>query len=134
MPADAIQLWTIAARIAWVLRVRRHADGFEPIRSTIDNVRHASDRFDVVNDRRLAERAFDRGKGRLYARPVSLALQALDEACFFTTDIGSSSAVNKYVEVEPRFAQNLAAQKPGAVRLVDCPLHGTCGGAVFIAY
>ena len=59
VPADAIQLRPVAAQVARVVRIGRHADRFEPVDAALQDVRHAAQRFDVVHDRRLAEQAFD---------------------------------------------------------------------------
>src|SRR5690242_113303 len=48
--ADAIQFRPIAAGVTWVVRIGGHADRFEPIRSTIDDVRHARHRLNVIHD------------------------------------------------------------------------------------
>ena len=58
--ADAIELRPVAAGVARVLRIGRHADRLEPIDAAVDDVRHAGHRLDVVHDGRLAEHALRR--------------------------------------------------------------------------
>src|SRR5207253_4780712 len=43
--ADAIQLRSVAAGVAWVLRIGRYADRLEPIGAAVEDVRHASQRL-----------------------------------------------------------------------------------------
>src|SRR6516225_8164149 len=47
--ADAVELRSVAAGVAWILRIGRHAHRLEPIRAAADDMRHARQRFDVVD-------------------------------------------------------------------------------------
>src|SRR5579875_2556597 len=76
--ADAIKFRPIAADVARVLWVRRHAYRFEPIGATIYDVRDACYRLDIVHDRWFAEGPFHSRKRRLDARPTALAFQTFD--------------------------------------------------------
>ena len=87
VPADAVQLRAVAALVARIVGVGRHADRFEPIDAALEDVRHATERFDVVDDRRLAEQAFDRGERRLDPRPGPLAFEAFDQAGLLAADV-----------------------------------------------
>src|SRR5262249_34398729 len=100
MPADAIELRTIATRVARGLRVRRHPHRLEPLRSAINDVRHAGDSLDIVHHRRLAKRSLDRGKRRLGAGPGALALEAFDQPRLLAADIGPRAAVLEHIEVD----------------------------------
>src|SRR5258705_13756285 len=100
MPAEAKQLRPIAAGIARVLRIGWHADRLEPVCSTIDDVRHARQRLDVVHDRRLAERPFDGRKRRLDPRPAALAFETLDKARLFAADISRRAAMEEHIAVK----------------------------------
>src|SRR5207247_242642 len=116
--AEAVELGAVAAGVARVLRVGRHAHRLEPVGAAVDDVRHARHRLDVVDDGRLAEGALDGGERRLDARPGPLALQALDQARLLTTDVGPGPAVQVDVEVEV-LAQDVAAEQVVGVQLVD---------------
>ena len=116
--ADAIQLRPVAAGIARILRIGRHAHRFEPIDAAIDDVRHAGHGFDVVHDRRLAKRPFDGRKRRLDARPGPLAFQAFDQPGFFAADVRRRAAVQKDVE-RKLAAENVLAEQLVGVALVD---------------
>src|SRR5262249_1527564 len=98
--ADAVQLRSVTAGVARVFRIGRDADGFQPIGSAIDHVRHAGERLDIVDDGRLAERAFDGGKRRLNPRPAALAFEALNQSRLFAADICPGAAVQVHVEAE----------------------------------
>ncbi len=87
VPAEAVQLRPVAAGVARVLRVGRHADRLEPVDAAVDDVRHAGQRLDVVDDRRLAERALDGRERRLDPRPGPLAFQALDQPRLLAADV-----------------------------------------------
>src|SRR5262249_59933346 len=87
--ADAIELRPVAAGVARVLWVGRHAHRLEPVCAAIHDVRDAGERLDVVDDRWLAESALDRRERRLDARPGALAFEAFDEAGFLAADVGS---------------------------------------------
>ena len=98
--ADAVELRPIAAGVARVFRIGRHADRLEPVGAAVDDVRHARQRLDVVDDRRLAERPSTAGKRRLDARPGALAFQAFDQPRLLAADVGPGPAVHVDVEVE----------------------------------
>ena len=100
--------------IARIVRIGRHADRLEPLDAALEDVRHAAERFDVVDDRRLAERAFDGGKRRLDPRPGPLAFEAFDQARLFAADVRARPAVQVDVEIEAR-AENVLAQQTGGV-------------------
>ena len=93
VPTDTIQLWSVAALIARVLRIGRHTDRLEPRCPALDDVRHAAQRLDVVHNRRLAKQSFDGRKWRLDPRPGPFAFQAFNEPRFFAADIGPCPAV-----------------------------------------
>src|SRR5262249_8000186 len=116
--ADVIQFRPVAAGVARVLRVGRHADRLEPLVALVDDVRHAGERLDVVDDRRLAEGALDGGKGRFDARPGALAFETLDQAGLLAADVGAGATVEVYVEVEAA-AEDVLAQQAMLVRLGD---------------
>src|SRR5262249_43964129 len=79
--ADAIELRAKATGIAGVLWVGRHADGFEPIRAALDDVRHTGYGLNVVDDGGLAKGAFHGGEGRLDPWPRPFPFQAFDQTC-----------------------------------------------------
>src|SRR5262249_31012744 len=74
LPAEAVEFWPIAAGVARVFQVGRHSHRLKPVGTAVDNVSDAGQRFDVIDHRRLAKRAFDGGERRLDAWPGSLAL------------------------------------------------------------
>src|SRR5262249_28325836 len=130
--ADAVELRPVAAGVARVLRVGRHAHRLEPVGPAVHDVGDAGDRLDVVDDRRLAEGPLDRGEGRLDPRPGALAFEALDEPGLLAADVGAGAAVLEHVEVKV-LAEDVAAEQVGGVGLVDGPLHGAERPAVLVA-
>src|SRR5207244_4175139 len=76
------------------------ADGFEPVGAAADDVRHAGEGLDVVDDRRRAEDAVGRGERRLDPRVRALALERLDQAGLFAADVGPGAAMHDDVELE----------------------------------
>src|SRR5262249_59933846 len=130
--ADAVEFRPVAAGVARVLGVGGYAHRLEPIGAAVHDMGHAGQRFDVVDDRRLAEGPLDGGKRRLDPRPGAPALQAFQQARFLATDVGPGAAVLKNVEVEV-LAEDVAAQQVSGVGFVDGLLHGPEAGAVFVA-
>ncbi len=107
--AEAVQLRAVAAGVARVFRIGRHADRFEPIDATGDDVRDAGHGFDVVHDGRFAERAFDGGERRLDARPGAFAFQAFNQPRLFAADVRRGAAMQENIEREIA-AQDVLAQ------------------------
>ena len=75
VPRDGIQFRPVTACIPRVLRVGRHAERLEPVVAVLHDLRDAGHRFDVIHDRRLAERTFDGRERRLDSRPRPLAFE-----------------------------------------------------------
>src|SRR5690606_18337876 len=65
----------------------------------VDDVRDGRDRLDVVDDRRHAEGALDRRKGRLEARLAALALERLQQRCLFAADVRARARVDVHVDL-----------------------------------
>ena len=64
--AQAVELRPEAAGVAGIVGIGRHADRLEPVDAAVEDVRHAGDGLDVVDDRRLAEQRLRRpGNGGL---------------------------------------------------------------------
>ena len=57
--AEAVELRAEAAGVARIVRLGRRAHRAEPADAAIDDVLHAGERLDVVDDGRLAEEPFD---------------------------------------------------------------------------
>src|SRR5690606_5145604 len=70
------------------------AHRLKPLGSTLDDVRDAAERLDVVDDRRAREGAGDRGEWRLVARPAALAFDGFEQAGFLAADISARAAVD----------------------------------------
>src|SRR5439155_18034240 len=79
VPRKTIELGAVAPGIARVIWIGRYAHRLKPIGAAIENVPHAGDRLDVIDDRRLAEGPFDCRKRRLDPRPGPLPFEALDQ-------------------------------------------------------
>src|SRR5690606_14365517 len=81
-------------------RAARAADAevFVELRALVENDRHGRERNDVVDDRRLAEEALDRGQRRTVAHHAALALEALEERRFLAADVGAGRLA--YLEME----------------------------------
>src|SRR5437868_3459022 len=99
--ASPCAMWSRSTSIHWVpsrhlvgtrlLDVTRHgvelrprvalvgADRLEPVGAALEDVGDAAERLDVVDHRRHAEGADQRGEGRLDARLAALALEGLEE-------------------------------------------------------
>src|SRR4051794_33567917 len=99
MARDAVQLRPVALG---------HPDRLEPGRSPLDDVRHAAQRLDVVDDRRLAEGALNGRERRLDPRPPPLPFEALDQARLLAADIRPSPAMDPHIQVEARTIDVLA--------------------------
>src|SRR5262245_12316968 len=108
MPADAIKLRAIAAGVSGIFRIGWNTDRLEPVGPAVDDVRHAGERFDVVDDCRLAERPFDGREWRLDPRPAALAFEAFDQARLLAADIRRRAAMEINVAVEI-FAEDVLA-------------------------
>src|SRR6266545_7316930 len=132
MAAEAVELGTVAAGVARVLRVGRDTQRLKPVGPAVDDMCDAGQRLDVVHDRRLAEGALDGGERRLDARPAALALQALDQTRLLAADVRARAAVHVDVEVEV-LAEDVVAQEVVRVAFVDGPLHGAIAVAIFVA-
>ena len=104
---DAIQLRPIALG---------RADRLEPVGPTLDDVRHTSQGLDIVDHRRLAERALDRRKRRLDPRPAALAFEALDQSGLLAADVRPGAPVNIDLEVEST-PVNILAEVTGLASL-----------------
>ena len=126
--ADAIQLRPVAAGVARIGRVGRHAHRLEPLDAPIQDVRHAGERLDVVHDRRLAEQPLDGRKRRLDPRPRALAFEAFDQPGLLAADVRSRPAVQIHVEVFAA-AENVLAEQIRLVaildRLLECSITAT---------
>src|SRR5262249_12671429 len=85
--ADAIEFRAVTAGVARVLGVGWHAHRLEPVGAAVDDVRHAGQRLDVVDDRRLAEGPFDGRERRFDPRPGALAFEAFDQTRFLAADV-----------------------------------------------
>ena len=76
------------------------ADFFVCVSAHPDDVLHVAEGLDVVDDGGAQVEAQHGGKvGRLDARIGALALKALDEAGFLTTDVGAGAAMHPDVQV-----------------------------------
>src|SRR5262249_32419740 len=98
--AEAVQLRAVAAGVARVLRVGRHAHRLEPVGPAVHDGRDAGQRLDVVDDGRLAEGPLDGGERRLDPRPRPLALQALDQPPLLAPDVRPRAAVPEALDVQ----------------------------------
>ena len=74
----------------------------EPLDALADDVRHVADRFDVVDHRRLAPEAGDRGKRRLRARVAALAFERVQERGLFAADVAAGADVQVQLEADSR--------------------------------
>src|SRR5207249_11724526 len=110
VPRKGVELRPIAAGVTRVLRVGRDAERLEPVVAALHDLRDAGEGLDVVDDRRLAEGAFDGGERRLDPRPGPLSFQALDQPGFFAADVRPGAAVHHHVEIEAA-AENVLAEK-----------------------
>src|SRR5690349_648942 len=99
MTADAIELGPVATGVAQILRTGRNAHRLEPVDAAVDDMRHAGQGFNIVDNRRLAESALDGRKGRLDPRPGPFAFQALNQTRLLAADVGSGPAMHVHVEV-----------------------------------
>src|SRR5262249_17508792 len=78
--------------------LRLGAEPGEPLGAAADDRRHAAERLDVVDDRRLPERALDRWERRLDLRPTLLPREGREQAGLLATDVGAGAAVHDDVE------------------------------------
>ena len=132
MTREAVELGAVAARIARIGGVCRHADGAKPVDPPAGDLGHAGHRLDVVDDRRLAEEAFDCREGGLDPGPGPLPLQAFNEPCLLAADVSRSSLVQ--VEVEREGAPlDGATEVAGGIGLVDRPLQPLPALRIFVA-
>ena len=88
--------------------------------------------LDIVDDRRLVERAFDGRERRLDPRPGSLAFQAFDQPGLFAADVGRRAAMHVNIEREIG-AADVLAQIAGLVAFVDGRLQTLIAQRVFVA-
>jgi hypothetical protein len=112
MAADAVQLGP-----AVLLRTERR----EPLRPLVQDERHVGERLDVVHGRRAVVEPDHRGKRRLVARLGTLALERFEQRGLFARFVGAGAAVDVHLAVEAR-AEDVPAEEPARVRLVDRPL------------
>src|SRR5690606_39654671 len=85
------------------------------------------DRLDVVDDGRLAVQADGGGEvGRLEPGLAPAALQRVDEGGLLATDVGTGAEMDGDVEAVAG-AEDVVAEDPGGVRLVDRRLEPTGG-------
>jgi hypothetical protein len=75
----------------------------------LDDVRQVTQCLDVVDDRRLAEEALDRGEWRLDARPAAFAFDGLEQAGLLAADVGARAAVQVAVDLEWRDRRSVPA-------------------------
>src|SRR6266851_6445702 len=100
MTADAIELGAIAAQVARIFRIGRHAHRLKPSRSPVDDVRNAGHSLDVVDDRWLAKSSLDGGKRRFDSRPGPFPFQTLNQTGFFSTNVGPGAPMQVDVEIK----------------------------------
>ena len=65
----------------------------------LEDVRDAAERLDVVDDRRLGERAGDGRERRLVPRPAALAFERFEQARLFAADVRAGAAVDVALEL-----------------------------------
>ena len=85
-----------------------------------NNYRNVDQRFDVVDDRGLMKQPALRGKRRLVARLSTVALNGIEQRCFFTADVRARAAANFDVQrksaAQNAFTQQvLRARRPNRV-------------------
>ena len=83
-----------AARLA-------RAEAGEPLAPLGDDVRHAHERLDVVDDRRLREGALDGRERRLEPGPAALALQEFEQPGLLAADVRARAAVHVMSSLKP---------------------------------
>ena len=132
MTADAIQLRSVAARVARIVWIRRNADRLKPLLAAIQNVCHAAQGFHVVDNCGLAEQTFDRRKRRLNTRPCSLAFQTFDQTGFFTADVCTSTTMQHNIQIEA-CALDVLAQQTCCVTFLDRGIQSSIAAAILIA-
>ncbi len=81
------------------------SDGREPLRAALDDVRHAADRFHVVDHGGHAVQARVGRKRRLEPRLAAFAFERFEHGSLFAADVGARTAVQDDVHREIR-AQN----------------------------
>ena len=87
---------------SWIVSVPRdspHAEVAVERAALLKNDRHARERHDVVDDRRLAEQALDRRQRRPRPDLAALALEALEHRGFLAADVRAGAEPD--FEVEP---------------------------------
>jgi len=96
-------------------------------------VRHAGERFDVVDYCWLGECAGDRGDGGLFARPAALAFERFEQAGFFAADVGASAFVDVALELVLAAEDSLWAEDFVVVGFLDRALEDFGLAMVFAA-
>src|SRR5712691_1154903 len=109
------------------------AQAREPLRAPVDDVRHRHDGLDVVDDGGVAERALDRGEGRLDLRPSLLSFERRQEPGLLAANVRASAAVDHDVEVEPG-TLDVLAEETRPVGLLDRAVHSPSPLPVLAAY
>ena len=120
--ADAHELGAVAGHAA---ERTLDADPLPPRHALLDDGHDGGERLDVVDDRRAAEEALDRGERGLHARPAALALDRFEQAGLLAADVGARRTVQEAVHAErARTAHEAAlAEDAAGVRLLDRLFH-----------
>ena len=90
--------------------------------AVVDDHRHAGEGEHVVDDRRLAEQAFQGRERRLRADHAALAFQALQQRSFLAADIGAGSGAHFHVVIVGRVG-DAAAEHAALPRFADGDFH-----------
>ena len=131
MSTDAVQFWSVTSGITGIFRVRRHSHAFEPVATPIKDLFDTRHCFDVVDDRRLAEKSFDGRERRLDAWPRAFSFQTLDQPGLFAANVRGSSAMEHNIQVKP-LAVNILAKQSCGITFFDCFFQNAITASVLI--
>ena len=102
----------------------------EPRRTTTQDGRANSNRFDVVHGGRATVEARTSRERRLHTRHAFFAFKAFEQRGFFTTDISACTVVQIKIEVPAR-ASSILTQKASVISFVDRSLQSFAFADIF---